>query len=613
MPKQAALIVGLDRCDDSVIGIQPGNEARARASASLLSHPCLGAFGNEAVEVLLGARVQVASLQSALHRFLVRKARTDSRLLLQLSLPIVEVKLGTARRHHFVTRDLPVRRLLEDPFASASVEDLLGNLLSWSPAAEILVLLDSPLLGRIERYRNNARPHLGAPESGARLPMILPEPGRVIVSSTEPASETICANLPQLLSQADPSQQRPLVRGRELLERLAQEQGSRLQIDGMGPEQLSVEICYPMTAKAKAQLAQQQRPEISEPHPLEQLATQLRHLSQNPETDDAGLQELIGTAACREKDGKQLGGEELEASILDSWRLSYGELPESLRARRKELFDHSLDRVTTWFQPIVRLGRKHVRIAGWEALARDASTQKTPEQLFQCVELWGDPFFADFDAHMAETAVELFHHLIGRNRALSSRRDLYELSINVYPQSLMSEHYLARLADLLEAELILPERLVLEISEKMELPSPDEETGEDPFRDMLKRYVRELGVHFSIDDLGEGHATVDKLQDLDPLHVKIDRGVLLHEYAASELGYLIDLVGPGHLSPSCIVVEGVDEDCPLTLPELFDIGVKFVQGFSIARPSPELYPLDQDLAEFLAHSLSEEVAPKLPE
>jgi EAL domain-containing protein (putative c-di-GMP-specific phosphodiesterase class I) len=105
---------------------------------------------------------------------------------------------------------------------------------------------------------------------------------------------------------------------------------------------------------------------------------------------------------------------------------------------------------------------------------------------------------------------------------------------------------------------------------------------------------------------------VDRLQDLDPLHVKIDRSVLQHEDVAAELAYIIDLVGPGQLSPSHIVVEGVDEDCPLSLPELFAIGVKFVQGFSLARPSPEIYPLDRDLAEFLAARVSEEAPIRAP-
>jgi hypothetical protein len=40
--------------------------------------------------------------------------------------------------------------------------------------------------------------------------------------------------------------------------------------------------------------------------------------------------------------------------------------------------------------------------------------------------------------------------------------------------------------------------------------------------------------------------------------------------------------------------------------------VKFVQGFSIARPSPEIYPLDQDLAAFLAARVSEEAPIRAP-
>jgi EAL domain-containing protein (putative c-di-GMP-specific phosphodiesterase class I) len=607
MTSQQSLIIGLDRCSDSVVGSWPGSEARARQLDELLAHPCLGAFGDESHQLMLGARVHQEALTSTLFRQLVKNANSTSRHFVYLALPTILVSIQNEWRHYVVTRDLAVRKLLDNPFAGISVQQIAQDMLSWSPAKEIVLVLDGPLVGALTRRSGETRPTIRPVENAPELRFGMLEPGRAVLAHADPQRGHVSTSLLDTLHASESEETKPCIDGTRLIERMTSQLGE--QVLHSGCSTIEMELSYPMTRAARDALERRRDAhiEVNEPHPLEQVAIQLRDFCEGQENHSQSLSEFLP-----DEPDAQLEYEDLEASVLDSWRGTYGELPESLKERRHELFSKKLERITTWFQPIIRLGRKHVRIAGWEALARDPNTLRVPSDLFDCVELWGEPFMSELDSQLATSSVELFHHLLTRDPVLGPQSELYDLSINVYPESLMSPHYFEHLAELLASELILPERLVLEISEKQELPAPDPITGEDPFRDVLKSFVRELGVHFSIDDLGDAHATVDRLQDLDPLHVKIDRSVLQHEDVAAELAYIIDLVGPGQLSPSHIVVEGVDEDCPLSLPELFAIGVKFVQGFSLARPSPEIYPLDRDLAEFLAARVSEEAPIRAP-
>jgi EAL domain-containing protein (putative c-di-GMP-specific phosphodiesterase class I) len=290
----------------------------------------------------------------------------------------------------------------------------------------------------------------------------------------------------------------------------------------------------------------------------------------------------------------------LEAAILDDLRLGFRFVPLSAYDRRFELFKRRLRDMIIHFQPVLRLGPGAMEFESWEALARDPLALTAPGDLFHAAELWGRQFTTELDIHLVKLATQCYRDAY--KDAGGQHGELKELSVNVYPESLMRTAYYQTIADIITRDKILPARkLTLEISEKTPLPSSeqDDKRGLITFKDQLRRFSREFEVGFAIDDFGVGYASPSRLAGLNPAYVKIDRDVLLNEFGELTIKYVIEVAETG-LRPQRVVVEGVDEASGITLGRLYEVGVRRVQGFLIGRPSPSIYPLDTNLEEYLA-------------
>jgi EAL domain-containing protein (putative c-di-GMP-specific phosphodiesterase class I) len=295
----------------------------------------------------------------------------------------------------------------------------------------------------------------------------------------------------------------------------------------------------------------------------------------------------------------------VEAAILDDLRRTYGFAPPSLYRRRFELFCDRLSQMHIHFEPVLRLDPDYPYIDSWEALARDPIIDCAPLDLFEAAELWGDRFMVHLDAYLMRQAVESYRHAY---QAHSGRRqeDIRELSVNVYPPSLMQDEYFESIRHAVQDKLIQPEKLILEISEKLPLSvssnhdaSPD--ASIEAFKKQLRRYVRDLKVGFSIDDFGAGHASVSRLTGLNPSHIKIDRELLYQDRDATEitLRFVLDLASSARLRAPKVVVEGFDTGCPMTLGQFYRVGIRYVQGHIIGRASPDLQRLGRDRTAYL--------------
>jgi hypothetical protein len=84
-------------------------------------------------------------------------------------------------------------------------------------------------------------------------------------------------------------------------------------------------------------------------------------------------------------------------------------------------------------------------------------------------------------------------------------------------------------------------------------------------------------------------------------HIKIDRAILHHPLALQEISLVVriakDAVERGEtFAARSVVVEGFDEDSPVSLRQLYQCGVRYVQGYitgprataSLRRLSAEL-------------------------
>lgn len=291
----------------------------------------------------------------------------------------------------------------------------------------------------------------------------------------------------------------------------------------------------------------------------------------------------------------------IESAILDELRRTMGILPFRTYMRRLNLFADQLRDLEAFFQPVVQLFASNPSIHGWEALARDTEGD-TPSGVFAASELWGAQFMAQLDSYMLEAAVVRFHEQ--RSVAADQGRS-QTLSVNCYPSSLVKDPFLERLREIAGRGLIPSRDLILEISEKHELPVPrgliaDTSTSsvEANFRRTIESLSAELRVNFAIDDFGVGHSSIARLLGLQLSYVKVDRELLGHEAAHITFPFIAAVVHHGRTMVPTIVAEGYEgaegDGAQLELGDLMDLGIDYVQGFGIRHPAPTLAPLTPD-------------------
>ena len=286
----------------------------------------------------------------------------------------------------------------------------------------------------------------------------------------------------------------------------------------------------------------------------------------------------------------------IESAILDSLKRSYGYVPLEIYNRRYELFIQRLREMVVFFEPILFVEPGNLYICGWEALARDSASMQAPTDLFGAAELWGRRFVTELDMYFLREAT-VKHREALREAKMQRPYESQELSINVYPESLMRTAYYNAVSEAIKESSILPHKLVLEISEKAPIP---EEAGDiKQFKKRLEKFVKELRISFGIDDFGVGYASVSRLTRLNPTHVKIDREVLHHRFSDIAIRFVLDISTHDRLHAPRVIIEGFDSAAQTTLEELYNLGIRYVQGYIVGRAGPKLYRLDKEVIQYL--------------
>lgn len=287
----------------------------------------------------------------------------------------------------------------------------------------------------------------------------------------------------------------------------------------------------------------------------------------------------------------------VEAVILDDLKKDFGFVAAHLYERRFQLFCDRLQKMIVYFEPVLHLDADELFISSWEALARDPDTLTAPIDLFQAAEMWGPRFTIELDQYFLKTATSSYQE--ARKQSKQNRsKEIAPLSVNVYPESLIRTAYFETVRQVLQEKTITSRNLILEISEKTEIPQFNEGVQlKSPltfFKKKLLEYVSQLKIRFAIDDFGVGYASVARLAGLNPSHVKIDRNILYHQPCDVIIRFVHELVGANNLNPSNVIVEGVDETTPISLHRLHEIGVKYIQGHIVGKPSPDIYRLSKE-------------------
>ena len=224
----------------------------------------------------------------------------------------------------------------------------------------------------------------------------------------------------------------------------------------------------------------------------------------------------------------------------------------------------------TALQPIFSIS--HKRTVGYEALIRafdNDAAPVLPPHLFDLAE-----------DHPSNLLLDRLCRALHVRNFQSVSDEINWLFLNVSPQcmasGMQSDAFFGRL---LQDSGFPAHRVVVEIVEK---PS------DDPA--LLRRtveYYRSLGCLTAIDDFGAGHSNFERIWNLRPDIVKLDRQMLARATEEKRTRQILKgIVSLLHESGCLVLMEGVESRDQALIA--VDAGVDFVQGFYFHRPTTEL-------------------------
>jgi EAL domain-containing protein (putative c-di-GMP-specific phosphodiesterase class I) len=223
--------------------------------------------------------------------------------------------------------------------------------------------------------------------------------------------------------------------------------------------------------------------------------------------------------------------------------------------------------LTSVFQPIFSLS--HMRAVGYEGLLRAHDVLDrpvSPLDVFGEAARLGEVLQVD---RLAQTLhLENF-------KVLGAEREW--LFLNVHPGALTDPYHAAALLANLRRLGLPPRRIVLEVLEQR---ADDLERLAEAVRQF-----RERGFLIALDDFGAGHSNIERIWQLNPDIVKLDRILLSHAAHRADMATILPgLVALLHEAGKLVLIEGVETEHEAQMA--LSCNADFVQGFFFGRPNP---------------------------
>jgi diguanylate cyclase (GGDEF)-like protein/PAS domain S-box-containing protein len=216
------------------------------------------------------------------------------------------------------------------------------------------------------------------------------------------------------------------------------------------------------------------------------------------------------------------------------------------------------------YQPIVDLERNVV--VGHEALLRPSgvAADTSVEDLFAAAQRFG--YARDLD-------------WLSRRAALEGAGSLPQddvLFVNVSSWALLDPvHGSDQMLMLLRWVGRAPEQVVLEISEREVI------TNRQRLRAVLADY-RAHGFRFALDDVGEGHSTLEVLAAAEPEFIKVARSLTEHLDESGPSSAVRAIVTFAECNGADVIAEGISEK--RMIGRVRELGVRYGQGFALGVP-----------------------------
>jgi EAL domain-containing protein (putative c-di-GMP-specific phosphodiesterase class I)/GGDEF domain-containing protein len=251
-----------------------------------------------------------------------------------------------------------------------------------------------------------------------------------------------------------------------------------------------------------------------------------------------------------------------EALDHAEWRHRTEEM-ESLQKLREVILN---EKVLTLYQPIVS-------IADGNPIAYEALSRGIPNSIFASADDLFDAaihhrLLVELDRVCRKKALERSTHL----------PDKVKIFINTLPATMHDPEFQGKyLIDILNRARLTPDRIVIEITEKMVIDNLG------LFQDTM-HYFTDLGMTLAVDDVGAGYSGLETVSKLNPGYLKVDRSLVQNVHAsAANREILKGIVMLGRGMGARIIAEGIETN--EALETLRETGVEYGQGYLFGRPS----------------------------
>ena len=232
-----------------------------------------------------------------------------------------------------------------------------------------------------------------------------------------------------------------------------------------------------------------------------------------------------------------------------------------------------------FFQPIFDLVSGE--IVGCEVLARWVrrdGTVVSPINFIPLAESSGR--IGPMTWQILSTALKDASHLLRENKN-------FRMSFNVAPRHLLSDGFIEALRDIVLEARVSSRQIVLEITERSELPSIEGAAA-------VVKQLRELGFRVAMDDVGVGNSGLSQMKGLGANTIKIDKffvdTITEDEAAATIVAMLVRLARDLRMT---VVAEGIETS--EQIQALIACGVEEGQGYIVSPPLP--FPNFSELLE----------------
>jgi len=240
--------------------------------------------------------------------------------------------------------------------------------------------------------------------------------------------------------------------------------------------------------------------------------------------------------------------------------------------------------LTSAFQSIISV--PHRRVVGYEGLIRPfdkSNSACSVEALF--ISPKSSAEFLSLDRTCRSLHVKNFSRQQTSNEWLFINLDSQCLALEKPHPGFMDKMF--------SVNGIKPERVVIEILES--------EITDRVYLKSLIAHFRSMGCLIAIDDFGAGHSNFDRIWELEPDIVKLDRSLIQRATTSAKLKRALSgIVSLVHGTGSLVIIEGVETEEEALIA--IEVNADMLQGFYFSKPKPAIeydQALDTSLAELI--------------